>query len=234
MGIFGIGNGYPAAILGQNSKKGQVRRKLTESPQFRKVRRQAKLNSIGMFEFVVVDERIYLGDCSLEGDDYIIVSRYTSIADVVERVLEISDEHNQNVYLKIVGHGFVRPAGTATTLQCGDKGGGFGIQFGKENLRINTLPLFIPSLYREVKRIDLHACGAAYTNVGYRIDGDGKAFCRMFAQMSGVSKLRASDSIQCSDGCSEYGKERIDPWEGTVYTWDQNGVIIDTQDNPEF
>jgi hypothetical protein len=169
-----------------------------------------------MRDFIVHDMR--LDGNTPSGDfDTMEVTAATALSEFVNRALTVANLNGGINRLKILAHGFEGADGEL----------GWGIQFCKENLKLNTVWQLYP-LKGSVSYIYLMSCGAAHLDPGHdNQDGDGWTLCCKLASTTGAW-VKASTETQ------EYSKFNLSPWhwmeidfgdwEGNVYWFSPDGI----------
>ncbi len=237
------------------SRRGQSGRIFTQKPNtppavmpiMSDFAKKIRLRGRKLFELVLWDTRT--AGCQPKGDKVMKLDEKTSLRQFFKDVAKVCDEHNGNVYLKVIGHGMVGPNFEIDfeDIDLCHQGpiyeGGFGILFGMENLLYYNLANFLIPLCGKVKLIDLMSCGIANISVEAEdLWGDGEWFCKCFATIIGAEELRASDAIQCYRSrciknpcvpiCGTDDRMNFGQWEGFVYTFNQSGDIIKSEFEP--
>ena len=171
------------------------------------------------------------------------VDEDTPIQHFFDRCRSIAYENDGIDILSIMAHGLeLRFAGEVM-------GGGYGIQFCRELIRLDNIDLFA-LLADKVRHIDLHVCFAAAVSPDvHHADirhpetdgvwsGDGNELCRQMAIRAQAS-VTASTDLQAfgeAEGAGPpvfghslytFGDMHFDEWEGTVLTYNSSGEIID-------
>ena len=171
------------------------------------------------------------------------VDEDTPIQHFFDRCRSIAQQHEGIDILSIMAHGLeFRFDGEVL-------GGGYGIEFCRELVRLENVDLFA-MLADKVRHIDLYVCLAAAVSPGiHHADvrhpedggiwsGDGNELCRQIAIRSQAS-VTASSDLQAYRGAEgegppvfghslyTFGDMNFGEWEGTVLTYNSSGVIID-------
>lgn len=171
------------------------------------------------------------------------VDEDTPIQHFLNRCRTIAHEHDGIDILSIMAHGFeLQFAGEVL-------GGGYGIQFCHELIRLENVDLFA-LLADKVRHIDLYVCFAVavspdvhyldvrHPETGGVLSDDGDELCRLMAIRSQASVTASSDlqAYRGDEGSGPpifghslytFGDMNFGEWEGTVLTYDSSGDIID-------
>ncbi len=183
-------------------------------------------------DLIVRDVRLQGGRPT--GSEVLEVDQYTPIDWPIAWTRQKADAYGGNVCLKILAHGFEQPLPQAATKTYRSgivtqtptfSQGGAGIQFCRENIRLDTLSRFA-SLRGKLKGIDLMGCGAAYITPGFEgTDGDGNLLCYRLAQIT-RTYVRASTATQFYNaGVPAWAPIDFGAWEGTVITYNPDGGL---------
>jgi hypothetical protein len=156
-------------------------------------------------------------ECNFDTPLSWFVTYSSSYADTTKK------EKNDIVLLKLMAHGRYL-----------DGNGGYGVEFCKDDLSVLTLAQISGLRGKFAAGVELYACGAAAVTPGSGVDlGNGAIFCRRLA-MTLATNVKASDTPQLY-GMGTGPKNGIDfgKWQGNVFTWDKNGILIKKEIYPK-
>jgi hypothetical protein len=185
-----------------------------------------------MQDLIVRDVRLLGGKPA--GREVLEVDDKTPIDWPIAWARQRADAYGGDACLKVLAHGFEQrlPVVATKTYRSGIvtqapifSQGGAGIQFCRENIRLDTLGRFA-LLRGKLKGIDLMGCGAAYITPGFEgTDGDGNLLCHRLAQVTGTY-VRASTATQFYNTTGPlWAPIDFGVWEGTVITYAPNGSV---------
>src|SRR5579872_1772722 len=147
------------------------------------------------------------------------VDETTPLDYFVTRSLHEAAAYQGDVVLIVFAHGLARSG----------LGGGFGITFCREGLRLSTIGRLAPLAGHIHGGIVLFSCEAAHIAPGRQgMNGDGNMLCSRLAQITRTS-VTASTATQYASlfPGTRYQKGVISPnaWEGAVLTYGPSGEI---------
>ena len=182
-------------------------------------------------KYGVVD--LNVRDTRLEGarpsvTEWLDVTKDTPLSVPIQWVVSKSAQYSGRVRVRLIGHGLsggslpevvpISPLRYEVRYRTTWSKGGWGLQFCKENLTVETISNFSAWLGK-VKQIDILGCAFAYITPGREgKPGDGNFLSYRFAQITGAY-VRAStaDQYYLVNGM-DFGQ-----WEGTVTTYAPTG-----------
>jgi hypothetical protein len=191
----------------------------------------------------VIDKRVHHRRCdwgiAAVAPDRMVVDGSSALADVLAKIKTAAGQ-DQLVMLSILAHGFGHKAAD------GKMYGGFGVEFCKENIDLQTVKQFqaLRGMFAsKTLGIELIGCGAAAqyrfkTAAGGWITGFGWRLCKALAAFTQTG-VKASSELQdvdlkryayairvrglpteVSDTCADPGK-----WEGQVWIFTPDGQV---------
>ncbi len=157
----------------------------------------------------------------------IAVSGETPLGEFVTRFLSAHSSHGTFSKMKIYCHGYVSEILSERVGEPTSSLGGFGLQFCREGITLETVGQLSP-ICGKVQEISVPACRAAHTGSGTTADGrevhgDGLELMRRLAITTGA-RVRASINTQFGGVDPHDGVFRAGEWEGSVLTFDENGM----------
>ena len=176
---------------------------------------------------LLVHDRRLLGSTAPGNYAHFDVDQTTPLTYFVSRTLQEASAYHDEIRLLIFAHGYEAPG----------LGGGFGIQFCRDDLTLDTMGALSPLRGHIGGGILLFSCATAHIAPGSAArggSGDGNIFCSRMAQITGTTVTAGTMEQTNLVFCINKHLKIVSylPWRGTVLTYGPSGAVLSVHDYP--